>query len=578
MMAERQRREAARIADQLMNEIDDDSPPEEEEDMININQVHRSQNEVSSSSDDDQEPQRESLQHRQLLRDKDGNEWFQAPPLQRRRDIANIFRETAGPTRNSRKDTVLKTWELFLPMESLNDIVRHSQEHADRLGISVRLTVESLMAYFGVLYYRGANHDCKIPVSELFSTNYSMFYRTAISRPLFNIWTRCLTFDDKSTREERKRADKFAAIREFYGKWNNNLRAYFVPGVNITIDEQLISSRCRSPNKVYNPMKPGKFGELVRWCVDSDYRYFLNSDPLTKRPDNEHAAAEHKINNTAKQLVLNLAGPFLDKGRNITADRFFTSKAIAEELLQRRTTYVGTIARNKREIPPMLHSKMTPGESKFVFGGTDKKLTLQSSQVKRNRKVYLLSSMHHDLPTSIESTSGKSDIQLFYNSTKAGVDVLDEMCKGFSTRSRVLRWPLVHLHNILDVTAINTHTIYRIHHPSTNSIGQNPRTARRSFLLQLATELVQDHVKSRLNDPVGMSTELVANLSRLSRQTNPRLAIQQDVTSGQRVRCLTCIQDGRNSRDCNKTSSKCRVCGIPVCGKHSEKAILCRDC
>ena len=103
-------------------------------------------------SSDDDEPQREGLQHRQLLRDKDGNDWFQAPSIQRR-DTANIFRETSGTTRNSRKDSILKTWELLQPIELLNDIVRHSQEHADRLGISVHLTVESLMAYFRVLYH-----------------------------------------------------------------------------------------------------------------------------------------------------------------------------------------------------------------------------------------------------------------------------------------------------------------------------------------------------------------------------------------------------------------------------------------
>ena len=109
------------------------------------------------------------------------------------------------------------------------------------------------------------------------------------------------------------------------------------------IDEQLISSRCRSPNKINNPAKPGKYGGLVRWCVDAEHRHFLNSDPLTKRPGDENAAAQQKLNHTAKHLVMTLSEPFLDKGSNITADRFSTAIPLAEELLRRRTTYVGTI-------------------------------------------------------------------------------------------------------------------------------------------------------------------------------------------------------------------------------------------
>ena len=141
---------------------------------------------------------------------------------------------------------------------------------------------------------------------------------------------------------------------------------------------------------------------------------------------------------------MTLSEPFLDKGSNITADRFFTSKPLAEELLRRRTTYVGTIAKNKREIPPILHNKMVQGQTKlnFVFGGINNKITLQCSQVKQNRKVYLLSTMHHAVNAAAgdqQAANPKSDIQLFYNETKAGVDVIDEMCKGFTTRFRVLR-------------------------------------------------------------------------------------------------------------------------------------------
>lgn len=127
----------------------------------------------------------------------------------------------------------------------------------------------------------------------------------------------------------------------------------------------------------------------------------MNGDPLTRRPANPQAAQRHKADNTAKRLVLNLAGPFLGKGRNITGDRFFTSHDLAEELLRRQTTYVGTISKEKHDITPTFHSNLPLSTSKFIFGGNNYKITLQAYQAK---------SKHVG---SASGDSNKSDIQLF---------------------------------------------------------------------------------------------------------------------------------------------------------------------
>ena len=94
--------------------------------------------------------------------------------------------------------------------------------------------------------------------------------------------------------------------------------------------------------------------------------------------------------------------------------------------------------------------------------------------------------MHHAATTD-DTEKMKSDIQLFYNMTKPGVDVIDEMCKMYTTRYKVYRWPLVHFHNILDVTAINAYTIFTSSHEEWSSISSKQR--RRKFLRQLALEL-----------------------------------------------------------------------------------------
>ncbi|XP_043580627.1 uncharacterized protein LOC122566849 [Bombus pyrosoma] len=50
-------------------------------------------------------------------------------------------------------------------------------------------------------------------------------------------------------------------------------------------------------------------------------------------------------------LTLKLAEPYLQRGRNITTDNFFTSIPLAKKLLAQKTSLVGTIRSNERELP-----------------------------------------------------------------------------------------------------------------------------------------------------------------------------------------------------------------------------------
>ena len=266
----------------------------------------------------------------QMYVDKNGQRWYSEGPVQRRRDSANILRSSGGPTSTSVKDTKMETWQLFWSDDLLQKVLTYSQMKAGELGLPIRFTMASLKAYIAILYFRGANQDNKIPIDELWSEQYSTFYRTVMSRNLFKLWNRCLRFDDVSLREDRKKTDTYAAMREVWEEWNSRLKLFFEPTSCVCVDEQLVASRCRSPHRIYNPSKPGKFGELIRWCSDANDRYFLNGSPLTKRPEDRDALILHKEENKAKRLVTNLVAPYLDRGLNVTGDRFFTSLELAE--------------------------------------------------------------------------------------------------------------------------------------------------------------------------------------------------------------------------------------------------------
>lgn len=59
---------------------------------------------------------------------------------------------------------------------------------------------------------------------------------------------------------------------------------------------------------------------------------------------------ESKARNKPQELVLRLLGPYLNTGRNVTMDNWFTRLELTEDLLRRQTTVVGTLRKNKRKL------------------------------------------------------------------------------------------------------------------------------------------------------------------------------------------------------------------------------------
>lgn len=135
--------------------------------------------------------------------------------------------------------------------------------------------------------------------------------------------------------------------------------------------------------------KPGKYGLKIWVIVDAETGYILKIQIY-----------QGKLNatetNQGKRVVLDLAEDYLDQGRGITADNFFTSKALALELLEKKNTFVGTIRKKRKEVPADLatHKGKEEYSSIFAFNG---KLTLVCYIPKKNRSVVLLSSEHHSI-------------------------------------------------------------------------------------------------------------------------------------------------------------------------------------
>ena len=90
-------------------------------------------------------------------------------------------------------------------------------------------------------------------------TGHNIFGATmSINRFYFLVANMC--FDDQETRPQRWDADRFAAFREIFEKFNTNCGKHVVPDDFLSLDETLYPMRTQIAFKQFNPIKPAKYG------------------------------------------------------------------------------------------------------------------------------------------------------------------------------------------------------------------------------------------------------------------------------------------------------------------------------
>ena len=362
----------------------------------------------------------------------------------------------------------LDFFDLFFDDDMLNEIVHYTNImiEKEKRGFAKddqsvsKTSVTEIRAFIGVLIQAGAKQDNHRTVEEMFSNQHGApLYRAVLSARRFNFLLRCLRFDDTTDpveRDARKRADKFTLFRNTFEKFVKNCKKHYTPGGKMTVDEQLLAFRGHCPFQMYMPNKPAKYGIKIVMACDAENAYMFNAVTYLGKEKKQDNKA--KQGNVAKKLTMTLLDPYLDAGRNVTVDNWFTTLPLANELYQRKTTLVGTI-RKKGYVPEWMLAKKKDraiNTSAFLFQNN---ATLLSYKAKMNKIVLLLSSYHHEPEIG---SNGKPEMINFYNKTKGGVDTMDQMCARYSTSRRTRRWPLCMFYGLINIAVTNVFILYKL--------------------------------------------------------------------------------------------------------------------
>lgn len=480
---------------------------------------------------------------------------------------SNIVTHLPGPKGEVRgiKDEV-KLFSHFITREIIEKIVSHTNQSIEqarlRYSSPQRYTgntdADELKALIGLLFMSAVLKNSGLNPKDMFSTLYGPpIFRCTMSIVRFYFLLTHIRFDDKSTRDIRKKSDKFAPFREIWDIFSNNCSKNYSLSEYATVDETLLSFRGKCPFKTYIPSKPDKYGLKIITLCDARTFYFYQGIPYIGKEQDKRKKGDIPL---PAKYVIQLTDSLQGSKRNITADNWFASLELTDELLQRKLTFVGTLRKNKPQIPPFLLSTAPAGSARFAY--QDDKM-LVSYSPKKNKCVLLISSMH--FKGEINEQTKKPEIVELYNLTKGGVDVLDKLCHDKTTKRKTRRWPLRYFYGVLDIAAVNTYVLYKLNRAE----EYFPKDARNYFLKKLAEGLTKTHMEKRWQNKY-IPKELRLTIGKLLGKEEKVLG-KTNVQQQKRKRCQFCD----SSKD-RKGNFFCNTCNACVCGEH--KIISCPNC
>ena len=521
------------------------------------------------SEEDSEDSEKDSDLRRKVIYGKNGFKWYKTPFFSKntRTVQKNIVLRLPGPKAHaSNTPEEILAWKLFFSDSMIDSITQYTNQEISKQctkyktqSFTTATSKEEVLALFGLLYFSGVLKTSYLSTSDLWSKQIGMpIFRATMSQKRFEFLINCLRFDDKTTRDERKRDDKFAAIRSLWNEFIENCESNYTPGAYVTIDEQLLSFRGRCPFKVYIPNKPDKYGIKIVMLCDSKTFYMCSAIPYVgkERRDVSEALPTHYV----LRLCKNLYG----SNRNVTMDNWFSSSDLAKKLLQKKLTMVGTLRKNKSDIPPeFLKKKKLVPSTDFAF---DENMTLVSFSPKPTKIVLLLSTFH--TYGVIDEDTSKPEVVLLYNSTKGGVDTYDQLCHSKTVARKTRRWPLRVFYGMLDGAGINGYVIY-----SANRTKSDPNlkiTPRKDFLRHLALQLVTPQLKKRLEIPTLSRFLRFMILDVLGQEDQPVIR-NEETQPPTHKRCQVCPRSAnRKGRD---VCVRCKAC---LCAEHRRP--LCPTC
>ncbi|XP_025422545.1 piggyBac transposable element-derived protein 4-like [Sipha flava] len=461
------------------------------------------------------------------------------------------------------KSSCLQYFQIFMTDELVEIMMLETNRNANQFVKQKRITRdtqmtkwvdtthEEMIRFIGLLFYMG--------VVKLSSTaNYwsrNVLYqneicRKSMSRERFELLLRFWHFANNQIEPE---GDQLCRIQYLITYLVTKFKTAKIPGEIIAVGETMIPFRDRLKFRQFMPQKSHKDGvKLFKVCSPDGYTYDINI--FAGKMDKECEGLE--------TVVLNLCEDYLDQGRTIVTDTFYTSIALADSLLERRTHLVGMVKKTEKGLPlEVVNAQIKKRE----IIGKENINGIVFAKWKERQYIHTLSTCHN---LDIVETGKKNQkdgkmikpkVVVDYNEGQVGIDLSDELSsRGMPVlHGRAIRWyHKVACEILLGTSVVNAYLLWKIHNPDNFITIVEFREA-------LTTELLI------LNDnPAIVASKHKLEVTKLVRKKNRKL----------RRRCVHCYEKARSGGCSAEEAKKVATQVSTYCSGCKGNPFVCMEC
>ncbi|KAE9528590.1 hypothetical protein AGLY_012165 [Aphis glycines] len=356
-------------------------------------------------------------------------------------------------------------WEflsLFLDNEVFNLIVTETNRYAgqllstplrrhSRLNAWKETNAAEIKQFLGIIMWMGLEH---LPTIQNYWAKKGI-YSSKISKYMkvkrFELLLR--TFH-VSNNHECPPGDRLFKVRGLVDLLVSKYKRAYIPEESLCIDESVIPFIGRLSFRQYLKNKRHRYGvKIFKLCVHDgftvDFRIYAGKEAVQGLE-------------VSTKIVMELTHEYLNFGRTIYTDNWYTSVNLAHKLLEQNTHLVGTLRANRKQNPKdVVQKKLKKGQ--VIAQQSDRGIVVLKWKDKRD--VLMLSTKHSD--TMIETinkrgqTTKKPEIVIDYNKGKALVDICDQRSSYHSPLRKSMKWyRKVAIEIILSTSVLNAMCLY----------------------------------------------------------------------------------------------------------------------
>lgn len=273
--------------------------------------------------------------------------------------------------------------------------------------------------------------------------------------------------------------DKLYKVRGLFQLLTTRFQRYYIPGKVLTLDERMVKYTGRLSFLQYIKNKPNQYGIKMFILADASSGYVCNWEVYTGAQENNRGGGR-AIHN----VVLEMTQNYGNEGRVVCFDSFYTYLSVAESLSQIDIGCIGTLRKNRRNIPNIIKqppNTMNRGQSIFRRKGNTVAL------VWKDRKyVRILTNLHGNQVDVVGRPNAVRD----YNIWTRGVDLSNQLIANYHNQHKSIKWYKTLALSFLETSIANAYCLYKT---------RNPFTAKKhlNFREDLIFEFMQEYIDLR---------------------------------------------------------------------------------